>query len=492
MAIVEDSCSEEEHSSSAVVESSSSVKVNPFRWNLDSGTTASMTPHQNMLLPQSIHSSVSTIRLANGSKISATHSGSSPLFRRGHQALLVPSLQEPLLSISAVCDDGMAVLFTKSQALFMHPNQVSVDGPPVSVAGREGNLYYLEAAEVTAECSFSAQRSSADNSLLSWHRRLAHPNLRVLKQILKRHGITPSPSEDSDVVKCEICIRGKMHRSRFGSRSEHRAKGVGDIIHSDLASFPVQSREGFKYYVSFVDDYSKVSLAYLLKSKSQTFSAFKHFRAFFENHTKAQIKCFRSDNGGEFISKEFGDHLASNGISFIPGPPHTPQLNGVAERLNRTVGERVRCLLLSAGLPDFFWADALRLIFYLWNSIPCSTAEGMKAPNEVAHLPVLRLADIHSFGCRTWYKVPEAERTKLSPKAREAILLSFLSHGNGYVLWDLGKRKVVKSRDVIFDDSVYPYQSYNSSGQPTLAGLPVDFPVSPDDNLDSMDPSSDP
>lgn len=55
-----------------------------------------------------------------------------------------------------------------------------------------------------------------------------------------------------------------------------------------------------------------------------------------------------------------------------------------------------------------------------------------------------------------WYKVSEAERSKLSPKAREAVLLSFLSHGNGYVLWDLGKRKVIRSRDVIFEDDIFP------------------------------------
>lgn len=101
----------------------------------------------------------------------------------------------------------------------------------------------------------------------------------------------------------------------------------------------------------------------------------------------------------------------------------------------------------------------------------------MKAPNEVANLPILKISDIRPFGCRAWYKVPEAERTKLSPKAREAVLLSFLSHGNGFVLWDLGKQKVVRSRDVIFDEDNFPYQAYHTSSNPTALTPPPEFPV---------------
>lgn len=343
------------------------------------------------------------------------------------------------------------------------------------------------------ESSSSAQCLPSDNSLMSWHRRLAHPNLRILKMLLKAQNIKPLSMDKEDVVRCSVCVQGKMHRCRFTSRSKHCATEVGGIIHSDLASFPTQSREGFKYYVSFIDDYSKVSLLYLLKLKSQMFSAFQTFRVFFENHTKTTIKCFCSDNGGKFVSNDFSVYLNTNGIQFIPGPPHTPELNGVAERFNRTVGERIRCLLLSAGLPDSFWGDALRFLIYLWNSIPCSTAEGLKAPNEVANLPLLKLSDARPFGCCVWYKVPEAERNKLSPKARAAVLLLFLSHGNGFVVWDLGKRRVIRLRDVIFDEETFSYKSYGAP-QVNMAIPPVDFPMNSDDQcgLPSLIQSSTP
>lgn len=113
---MDDSDSEDEHLSSAVVESSSSTVVKEIRWTVDSGTTVLMTPKASMLLPKSLQPSSSSIRLANGSRINATQLGFSPIFNsgRGHPALLSPSLQDPLLSISAVCDDGLVELFTKT------------------------------------------------------------------------------------------------------------------------------------------------------------------------------------------------------------------------------------------------------------------------------------------------------------------------------------------------------------------------------------------
>lgn len=116
IAVVEDSESEDEHSSSAVVESVSSTVVRDNRWTIDSGTTSSMTPIASMLLPKSLQPLSLVVRLADGSRIKAVHPGFLPLVNsaRGHPSLHVPLLQAPLLSISVVCNDEMAVLFTKA------------------------------------------------------------------------------------------------------------------------------------------------------------------------------------------------------------------------------------------------------------------------------------------------------------------------------------------------------------------------------------------
>lgn len=157
------------------------------------------------------------------------------------------------------------------------------------------------------------------------------------------------------------------------------------------------------------------------------------------------------------MSDVFEDFLRKCGIKHIPGPPHSPQLNGVAERTNRTIGNLVRCCLLSAGMPKSFWVDALRHCLFSLNSVPCHTPRGFTTPNSILGVDEINISYLHPFGCMAWYKVPEASRRKPDPKGRSSVLLSYLPDGRGFRLWDLHSRTVVKSRDVVFDDISFPY-----------------------------------
>jgi hypothetical protein len=103
-----------------------------------------------------------------------------------------------------------------------------------------------------------------------------------------------------------------------------------------------------------------------------------------------------------------------------------------------------------------------------------NTPLGFKAPNDILGLPTVSASGLHPFGCLAWYKVLEANCKKLDPKARQCLLLySYLPNGNGFCLWDLGRRTVVKSRDVIFDHRTFLYgaQLATPSG-PSMVKLP--------------------
>ena len=176
-----------------------------------------------------------------------------------------------------------------------------------------------------------------------------------------------------------------------------------------------------------------------MKCKSEVFLSFKTFKAFFEKDGKFTILNLCSNNGGEYISNEFSAFLSSAGIC------HSPQLNFVAKRANRTIANHIRCSLLSSPLPKSFWADALRHFTFSFNSIPCNTPSGFLSPVSLLNISPVKLSSLHPFGCLVWYKVPNASCKKLNPKARSSVLLSYLPDGNGYRVLNLQTKSIIKT-----------------------------------------------
>ena len=138
-----------------------------------------------------------------------------------------------------------------------------------------------------------------------WHRRLAHIHYKALPIVSKVVTGLPEIKENQEGV-CRGCTKGKNVKNPFTS-SDNKAKGVLDIIHSDVCGpMAASSLSRYVYYVTFIDDYSRKTWIYLLKSKD--------FKVLIENHCEKKIKTLRSDNGGEFTSGEFNDLCKRSGI----------------------------------------------------------------------------------------------------------------------------------------------------------------------------------
>lgn len=118
-------------------------------------------------------------------------------------------------------------------------------------------------------------------------------------------------------------------------------------------------------YATFIDDFSRYTWVYLLKTKDEVFDIFFKFKSAMENQLNTKIKCLRSDNGGEYTSTKFKDYCHAHGIKRELSSPRTPQQNGVAERKSRTLCECAKTMRLHANLPKSFWGEALICANYL-------------------------------------------------------------------------------------------------------------------------------
>ena len=213
----------------------------------------------------------------------------------------------------------------------------------------------------------------------------------------------------------------------------------------------VPSLSGSEYFLSFVDDKSRYVWAYILKHKSEVFEKFMEWKAMVELQTGKKLKKLRSDNGGEYLSEQFTNYFKKNGIQRQLTIRKTPEQNGVAERLNRTLEEMMRAMLCESGLPKKFWAEALSTAVYIRNLCPTKSVVDM-TPFEAWNGEKPDVHHLKVFGSTCYAHIPKDERKKLDSKAREAIFLGYGKEKKGYRLYDTTTKKVFFSRDVIFNE----------------------------------------
>jgi len=172
------------------------------------------------------------------------------------------------------------------------------------------------------------------------------------------------------------------------------------------------SRGGARYFVTFIDDFSRKIHVYLLRTKGEVFDKFKEYKALVDNQTDMKIKTFRSNNGGEFVSKKFDNFWHECGIQRQTSAPYTPQQNGVAERANRTIMECVRSMIPTQGLDLEFWAEAVNTVVYIKNQCPTKAFES-KTPQEAWTGRKPNVSHLRVFGCKAFAHILDEKKSKL-------------------------------------------------------------------------------
>ncbi|GJU62276.1 retrovirus-related pol polyprotein from transposon TNT 1-94 [Tanacetum coccineum] len=255
--------------------------------------------------------------------------------------------------------------------------------------------------------------------------------------------------------KCKGYELGKSRRLPFSKAGVTRATQKLEIMHSDICGpMSTTSWSGNKYFVLFIDDYTRMCWVYFLSSKASIFSIFKSFKKLVEVQSGSTLRFLRTDNGGEYTSNEFEDFLRQQGVIHQVTVPYSPQQNGVSERKNRTVMEMARSMLYEKKLPKTFWAEAVATSVYLLNRLATKAVSG-KTPIEAWSGIKPSIQHLKVFGSISYYHIPDIKRSKLDAKARKGIFVGYATESKGYRIYDLTDSKIVISRDVTFDEGAY-------------------------------------
>lgn len=214
------------------------------------------------------------------------------------------------------------------------------------------------------ECINNTCFGAAQCSAEIWHNRYDHLNYGILMKLTKNKmlllvfGIENVKFSDS--TQCKTCMKSKIHTQPFKMTSKKRAKQLLELHIDVCGSFEKRSLGGSSYFPTFIN---------FLKSKDEVFDNFVTFKKMVECQSGQKIKVLRSDNGREYINKRFDDFLKQQGIM--------RQLNGAAERVNRTFVEIARSLLVHSNLPKFLWAETVQTACYIRNRSPTAALIGL-------------------------------------------------------------------------------------------------------------------
>jgi transposase InsO family protein len=352
--------------------------------------------------------------------------------------LYVPGLTKNLLSISASEKKGFRVSFIDGEVLMWAKGETINEA--IIIGSEENGLCKLKGH------SEAAMTHAIENSCELWHRRLAHINYKALPYICKAVTGLPELNVDHEGV-CNGCAQGKNIKNLFPKR-DSKAEGVLELIHSDVCGpMPSSSMTGYVYCVSFIDDYSRKTWVYFLKSKDEVFSKFKEFKALIENLSERKIKILRSDNGGEYTSKKFVNLCKDVGIKRELTTPYNPQQNGVAKRKNRTIMEVVKTMIHDQDLPICLWAEAAMATVYVQNRLSHS-ALGFDAPEEMFTRKKPEVSHLKIFGCPVFIHIPKEKRNKLEHSGKKGIFVGYCEVSKAFRIYIPGHRHIEMGCDL--------------------------------------------
>jgi transposase InsO family protein len=468
--------------------SNSALSVTPgisSEWFLDSACCNHMTDNPHLTSAHTPHV-LFTITTADGSAMTVSHVGciSTPNLSIS-DVFCVPKLHLNLLSVGQLTELGLNLFFSSRGCLV----QDSRTGQIVGSARKVGRLFELTSLHFSSS-SVSAPVITASAFIELWHSRLGHVFLPRIQTLVSR-GLLGSVS--SSPFYCMPCQLGKQPVLPFNN-SESIASATFDLIHSDVwGPSPVPTVTGSRYFVIFIDDFSRYTWIYLMKNRSEVLTIYRDFAKMVQTQYSKAIKAFRSDNAREYRQTYFSTILKHYGTIFHTSCAGTSQQNGRAECKLRHILDTVRALTNVASTPASFWGEAAFTAVYIINRYPSPVIQNT-TPYERLFGTAPNYSLLKVFGCVCFVLLQPHERTKLQPRSQLCCFLGYGLEEKGYRCYDAVAKHLRVSRHVVFWEHkmFYSLPLFSASNSDSQADpLPNLFLEIPSPSAESVNPISD-
>jgi histone deacetylase 1/2 len=466
-------------------------------WYPDSGASHHLTYDPYNLVQSSPYSGHDHVMMGNGQGVSISslghssfHSHHDPSVKLELKDLLhVPNISKNLLSVSKFAQDNNVIFefhpykcFVKSQASrqILLEGHVGADGlyqfKPFKFISNNDQVSKHSSSNFSVvsnsfSCNNAVYNSPSVSEFHKWHLRLGHVHSSAISAVLNLCNIPVSNKFANE--SCSFCCIGKSHRL-YAPMSQTVYTQPFEVIHTDLwGPAPFDSYDGYRYYITFVDTFTKYTWIYFLKQKSDALQAFKQFLALVQNQFSCNIKALLSDWGGEF--RPFTTLLQELGIIHRLTCPHTSQQNGTVERKHRQIVEMGLTMLSHASLPLKFWDHCFTQAVYIINRVPSSALSQSKSPYYALFNSHPDYSSITIFGCLCFPHLRPYNAHKFHNKSSPCVYLGLSPQHKGHKCLDANGRIYI-SKDVIFHELKFPYVSLFSP--PSTTGHDTNTSVS--------------
>jgi len=308
---------------------------------------------------------------------------------------------------------------------------------------------------------------------VSWHKRLGHPVFRIVHRVLSKFKL-PVISNKADPF-CSACAQAKGHQLPFYPFISKVCKPL-QLIHSDVwGPSPTISVNGNRYYVSFIDVFTRYTWVFPIQAKSDVMSTFLKFQVMVERLLNHKIISVQSDWGGEY--RNLHTYFQSVGIIHRLSCPHTHQQQGCVERKHMHLIDTTLALLADSHLPKKLWDEACLTSCYLINRMPTPVLQN-QSPFEKNFHTTPDYTFLKIFGCACYPNLRPYNSHKFSPRSKECVFLGYSQHHKGYKCLHLESDRMYISRDVIFHEDRFPFSKGSPLPESSSVSLPVVLPPS--------------